>query len=209
MLNPKIIESLQSIIAAPFTADAARLTELDRLALWIGKKWKHNEPIKLNFICTHNSRRSVFGQFWGKVIPTWLNIPNVETFSGGTEVTACHPNTIEALIRVGAIVKKGEEETNSVYQVSVGTEINPLHIWSKLYDDSFNPATDFAAVMTCTSADEGCPFVAGATVRVAIPFQDPKYSDGSANEITVYDNCTMEVGKTLWYVFEKAKNYSI
>lgn len=49
-----------------------------------------------------------------------------------------------------------------------------------------NPTTDFCAVMTCSSADAGCPLVLGASARVVIPYEDPKDSDGTDREAAVY-----------------------
>ena len=47
----------------------------------------------------------------------------------------------------------------------------------KTYGDDANPDSGFAAVMTCSSADKGCPIVYGAAARFATPYVDPKVSD--------------------------------
>jgi arsenate reductase len=44
-------------------------------------------------------------------------------------------------------------------------------LFSKTYDDEFNPQAEFAAILTCSSADGACPFIAGAEKRIAITFE--------------------------------------
>ena len=41
--------------------------------------------------------------------------------------------------------------------------------------------------MVCNDADQKCPTVPGATDRFAIPFVDPKVSDGTEAEAATYD----------------------
>jgi arsenate reductase len=49
----------------------------------------------------------------------------------------------------------------------------PIHYWvSKTYDDSFNPQSAFAAILTCSQADGACPFIAGAEKRIPITFEE-------------------------------------
>ena len=46
------------------------------------------KPIQLMFVCTHNSRRSHISQQRAQASAAYLNVDNVQTFSGGTEATA-------------------------------------------------------------------------------------------------------------------------
>ena len=48
------------------------------------------DKVNLNFICTHNSRRSHFAQVWCSVALQHFAVGNVLTWSGGTEVTQCN-----------------------------------------------------------------------------------------------------------------------
>jgi arsenate reductase len=54
--------------------------------------------------------------------------------------------------------------------------------------------------MTCTSADEACPHVPGAAVRVALPYVDPKASDGTPDEAAAYDRCCEQVAREMLYL---------
>ena len=67
---------------------------------YLSLKIKQKKAINLNFICTHNSRRSQLSQVWAKVIADFYGI-NINTFSGGIEITACNKRTIASLTRMG------------------------------------------------------------------------------------------------------------
>ncbi|MEM6771423.1 MAG: protein-tyrosine-phosphatase, partial [Bacteroidota bacterium] len=69
--------------------------------------------------------------------------------------------------------------------------------FSKRYDDAVNPKANFAAVMTCSDADENCPFIPGADVRIPLTYEDPKVADGTPEEATVYDERLREIGREL------------
>ena len=80
---------------------AERKATLERITNYIASKKANNEAVNLVYVCTHNSRRSHFGQVWANVAADYFNIPNVRTFSGGTEATAFNGNAINALKRIG------------------------------------------------------------------------------------------------------------
>ena len=61
---------------------------------------KQKTAVNLNFICTHNSRRSQLSQVWAKVIGDFYG-HNINTFSGGIEITSCNERTIDSLVRMG------------------------------------------------------------------------------------------------------------
>jgi hypothetical protein len=44
-------------------------------------------------------------------------------------------------------------------------------LFSKTYDDEFNPQAEFAAILTCSSADGACPFIAGAEKELPSPLK--------------------------------------
>ena len=51
---------------------------------YIQSKIDLEKEINLNFICTHNSRRSHFSQIWAQVLADYFNIKKFKSFSGGT-----------------------------------------------------------------------------------------------------------------------------
>ncbi len=182
--------------------DDKRKNKLQPLIDYIQEKVNRDEAIQLHFICTHNSRRSQFGQVWAKVAAGHFNI-EIDSYSGGVEVTACNERTINSLIRYGfTILKQGNN--NPKYMVNWGTG-NLITLFSKLVDDDSNPEENFAAIMTCSHADENCPVVFGSEKRISITYEDPGVGDGTDDEERTYDQRSEEIATDLFYVFSKIK----
>jgi protein-tyrosine phosphatase/arsenate reductase len=182
-----------------------RKQELQKLATYIGKQLAAKQPVDLLFICTHNSRRSHIAQIWAQTAAAYYNVPMVRTFSGGTEVSAFNPNAVAALQRTGFNIKKTTDGSNPIYLVEYSSTAKPMTAFSKKYGDAPNPKQSFAAVMTCANADKTCPYVTGASLRVATHYDDPKASDGTAQESQVYDNCVKQISRELLYAFSLVK----
>lgn len=191
----------------PFAAiSSERLQLLDEMAAYLRAKMKQGEEIRLNFICTHNSRRSQFSQIWAQTAAAYYGI-EANCYSGGVEVTAFNPRAVAAIQRDGFKVVKKEGE-NPVYFVFYSEDEQPIVAFSKLYEDAINAPKDFAAVMTCDHADENCPFIPGAERRFPLRFEDPKAFDDSLLEEKMYTERSRQIGAELFYLFEKVGNPS-
>ena len=77
-----------------------RRLELQVLIEYIESAIDRNQPVLLNFICTHNSRRSQFCQFWAAIASYHYGY-DIGSYSGGIEVTACNERTIASLEKRG------------------------------------------------------------------------------------------------------------
>ena len=161
--------------------------------------------INLNFICTHNSRRSHLSQVWAQSMASYFNIKNVFCYSGGTEATALFPSAAKALSESGFKIEKLSNESNPVYAIKFSETEHPVIGFSKTYDAEFNPVSNFAAIMTCSSADAGCPFIAGAEKRIPITFEDPKAFDGTPQQAEKYKERSLQIATELKYVFSQVK----
>lgn len=200
----KLKTYISDLISGFNSIPSARKEELKRAADYILSKLEKNETAKLNFICTHNSRRSHLAQIWTAVAANYYGIQNIETYSGGTEATAFNPRAVAALERAGFKVENpGGDNPN--YRVYFDDESAPLTCFSKTYDDPVNPGKEFAAVMTCSDADENCPFVPGAEFRIPITYRDPKESDGTEREANVYDERCKQIGTEMFYMVSLVK----
>ena len=157
------------------------------------------------YVCTHNSRRSHFGQIWGAVAAAYYSIENVITYSGGTEATAFNINAINALKGIGFVVQAKDETTNPVYEVSFGDELKPSICFSKVYNDEFNPSSNFAAIMTCGDAEENCPFIPGVELRIGTTYDDPKEFDGTELQDQKYKERSLQIALETLYVFSLIK----
>jgi arsenate reductase len=180
-----------------------RKAALKKVAQFVKSKVDAKQPAKLTFICTHNSRRSHLSQIWAAAAAQHYGIAGVETFSGGTEATAFNPRAIAAVERAGLEVKNAKPGKNPQYEVRFGETEHPLICFSKVYSEQPNPTADFCAVMTCSQADKSCPNVSGAAARVAIPYQDPKSSDGTPEEQMKYDACCEQISREMLYLFSQ------
>jgi arsenate reductase len=182
-----------------------RKTILQPLIDFIQFKVTANQDIRLNFICTHNSRRSHLSQIWAQTAAAHYSIKNVFSYSGGTEATALFPMVAQTLTNTGFQIKTLSEGTNPVYSVKYNENDPPLICFSKTYDDSFNPQSEFAAILTCSQADGGCPFIAGAEKRIPITFEDPKAFDNTPQQAEKYQERSIQIATELFYVFSQIK----
>ncbi len=162
-------------------------------------KIDRGQEVKLQFICTHNSRRSQLAQIWARTASAWYGIP-VKTYSGGVEVSAFNPRAVAALRKAGFKISFSGAG-NPVYSVFYASGEAPVQAWSKRFEDPANPQTGFTAVMTCSEADENCPFIPGAEARIPLWYEDPKTYDGTPEEERRYDERSEQIGAEMIYVF--------
>jgi arsenate reductase len=162
---------------------------------------EQNKSIPLNFICTHNSRRSHLGQIWCAVAADYYGVEDHFTyFSGGTEVTAFNERAVAALKRAGVTVVNSQYTANPVYTVHYSRIQAPIKAFSKRYNDPYNPQHGFVAILTCTDAEKNCPVVFGAIYRIGIAYEDPKSSDGLPDESQVYDTRCKQIAREMMYM---------
>lgn len=173
---------------------------LQPLIDFIQSKKNQNQTIRLNFICTHNSRRSHLSQIWAQTLAYYFNIPNIYCYSGGTEATALYPKVAETLRNQGFQVHKIAEGINPIYAIHYAINEQAIIGFSKKYNDDFNPQNDFVAIMTCDNADEGCPIVFGVIERIPIKYSDPKQFDNTTMMDEKYIEKSMEIASELYYV---------
>lgn len=172
------------------------------LSKFIDNGIKQGKGARLNFVCTHNSRRSQISQLWAQASAYYFGIPGIECFSGGTEATEFDIRAVEAMRAVGFRIDLANSgEGNSRYEVHFAQNANPLIAFSKRYDDPYSPVADFAAVMTCSHADENCPVIPGAAARFAVMYDDPKAFDNTLQEKTKYRECVDRIGREILYAF--------
>lgn len=175
------------------------------LAKHINKKLEAKEPVAINFICTHNSRRSHLGQIWAHTLANYFGLNNVTCFSGGTVATAMYPQIVETLKSVGFSVLKLSETDNAFYALKTSGNAIPILSFSKEYNHPYNPSNDFIAIMTCGQADEDCPLVNGAEARYAVTYEDPKVFDNSTKKAEMYAKRNLQIASEMYFVFKMAQ----
>ncbi|MFM2368425.1 MAG: hypothetical protein RL619_725 [Bacteroidota bacterium] len=189
------------------TIAAERKIILQPLIDFIQNKVTNQQEIRLNLICTHNSRRSHLSQVWAQTAAAHYNIQNVFCYSGGTEATALFPMAAKALEQSGFKIKTIATGNNPIYAIKYADNEHPIIGFSKTYDDDFNPQSEFAAILTCSQADGSCPFIAGAEMRIPITFEDPKAFDNTPQQAEKYQERSLQIATEMCYVFSQIKSY--
>jgi arsenate reductase (thioredoxin) len=181
-----------------------RKTKLAVIADYIRSKIAQKQTAELVYICTHNSRRSHFGQIWAATAAAFYGLERlVKTYSGGTEATACNERTLAALEKAGFSIERPTQTANPKYLIQYAPNGPKQLAFSKKYDDEANPSNGFCAIMTCTSADEACPVVLGASFRIATPYNDPKIFDDTPVESAMYDERCKQIALETFYIFSE------
>lgn len=200
-----IIQQFCDTLTASFNSiPEERKQLLSKIAAYIQQKKDNGESVQLVYICTHNSRRSHFGQVWAAVAAAYYQIPNVYTFSGGTESTAFNMNAINSLKRNGFVINDDGQSTNPKYKVSYGNNLATV-CFSKVYNDAANPQQHFAAIMTCSDAEQNCPFITAVELRIGVTYNDPKAADNTPEQDATYDARSRQIGIESLYVFSLVK----
>lgn len=205
----------------------SRYQEIMKLSSYVRDSRKANQTPRLLFVCTHNSRRSQIARAVAPLIYHRVcrmrnidRLPFLQAFSGGSEVTRVHPNTVEALLRAGFLrspadpaARNSEKKEAPLGHGTSDTQgANPLialedpeghslELFSKLIDHPANPGSGFAAIMVCSAADEACPVVAGADVRISLPFPDPGKKDDTGEAAEAYDATLESISRDLYFSF--------
>lgn len=184
-----------------------RKKHLEKLAYYVHEKVGAGDTARLNFICTHNSRRSHLAAIWAKVAAHHFEMDDLETYSGGTEATAFNPRAVQALEQAGLRVEQSGSG-NPRYRLYYASDQDPLICFSKKFDHPDNPDRGFAAIMTCSDADENCPFVPGTEYRASLTYQDPKISDGTPEEEQTYDERCFQIAVEMFHLINLASQNS-
>ena len=198
---PELDLYLQELIDEADLIPNERKRELQRIVGYIDRV---EAPAQLNFICTHNSRRSHISQIWATTAAAFYDL-DIECYSGGTEATAFNPRAVAAMERAGfQIYNPGGD--NPQYEVSYAEDEPVITCFSKTFDDPENPEDDFAAIMTCSHADANCPFIPGAT-RMSLTYRDPKEADDTPEESERYDERVRQIGRELLFAFSTVETH--
>lgn len=203
---PELEKNCQIALEEAQTIPADRKKTLDQIVAYILPAMQNGQDAQLNFICTHNSRRSQLCQVWAFAAAQWYGFSQIKVFSGGTEATACNPRTVEALRRSGFKISTENaenahgSESNPRYALLCSDNGSALSLYSKTYNADGNPTNNFCAILVCSQADEACPLVAGADLRIYHGYEDPKRADGQENESEVYDATSRQIAAEMFYI---------
>lgn len=115
-----------------------------------------DSPIRVLFVCTHNSARSIMAE----AVLRREGAGTFETFSAGTEVTRVNPLTLWALEEMG---------------------IDATGARSKSVTEFLSQRFDYV-ITVCDGARESCPVFPGAERSLHWGFDDPSEATGTDEE---------------------------
>ncbi len=204
-LIPEILELVSQFDYAAIPEE--RKDQLDALSDHLRKRWNAGDTPCVNFICTHNSRRSQMAQVWGQTAAMVYDLRHVTCLSGGTEEGEVDPATIEAFRRAGFYVPPPDDPVryNPEYLVYFSYRENPVFVYSKPFDHLVNTIAPFTAVMTCADADKACPVIKNSVKRFLLPYDDPQFHDGTPGEAQAYDASIRRIGTEMFHVFSNIR----
>lgn len=201
LLFPSLAESLSVVRQRAVPAD--RQAVLQPFIAYVRQKRAQGKVVHLNFICTHNSRRSQLSQIWAQTAADFFGVA-ARCYSGGVEVTAFNERAVASIRRSGfQVAVEGEGSANPVYLITHSEGSTPIRAFSKLYDDPANGTEPFAAIMTCSHADENCPFIPMAEQRLPVRYEDPKLFDGTPQEAEQYDERSAQIASEWFFAFSE------
>jgi hypothetical protein len=211
-LAPKLRDHADYLTTTFDLIDEPHREAATTLARWIAANYRSGTPLHIIVVCTGNSRRSILGSSMGNLAAAYSGMPEIRFHSGGTAPSAFNLRTVSALKTIGFEVEptgkeaeRGEPKTeNPIYRVSWGEGFETFE-FSKHYGDSANPQSGFAALMVCGEADAACPVVKGATLRVSMPYLDPKIYDDGAYESAKYVERRDDIGRLMLSVMVQAR----
>lgn len=218
-LLPEVAAHCDALTTSFDRVDAAHLAAGEKLADWIVANYRPGRPLPMIFVCSGNTRRSVLGATMANIAADYWGLSEIRCSSGGTAPTAVNPRTVAALRAIGVEIEPTGDEAgrgleapaNPVYRVRwgrAGETSEPAmetFEFSKHYADPGNPQAGFAALMVCGEADQECPAVAGASIRIPMPYLDPKMYDDSPYESAKYAERRDDLGRLMLAVMLKAR----
>ena len=199
--SSSLMDNIKSLEKEHHLITSERKEKLKMLALSINEMMSTVDSANVTFICTHNSRRSQLSEVWLRAAVDYFKIKGIRSYSGGTEATAFNHRMVAAIDRFGFGVNIMNDGINPEYRINMSSDkSNGIKMFSKIYDHDYNPVKNYIAVMVCDQADKQCPFIPGATERIALPYQDPKAYDDTPQESKAYDDKVREIGREILYM---------
>lgn len=153
----------------------------------------------VQFICTHNSRRSQTAEFLLDVFSREYNL-NLTALSAGTESTAFNSRMVDAIQSFGFDLLEYGDDRNPLYIYKIKND--DLYYYSKRYDEELIAFDKKIVVTVCGDAEENCPLIPGTFKRLHLGYIDPKHADNTDQETEVYQNKVQEIGLEMLHIVQ-------
>ncbi len=201
LIYPEIQNLIRDIEKKFDSIDHNRKLKLKEFAKNIHAALSDGQHVHLLYVCTHNSRRSHFGQIAAALAIIYYRLKNIDSYSAGTEVTAFHKNGINALLSLGFKTETAQETDmdNPVIEVKYGNSPKII-CFSKNIQHHDIPRKNLFVIYTCSEAELNCPVIIGASHSISLPHPDPKSSDSDENQKEVYINTFKAICREVFFM---------
>lgn len=139
---------------------------------------KLNRPLRLLFLCTHNSARSQMAEGLAR----HFGNGRIEAFSAGTESTFIKPEAIEAMRQRGIDITSQQSE-----------------VLTKYLNDDFD-----YVITVCDSAKETCPYFSGGKHQIHWSFADPSDEPDPQKRQVAFNRTARELATRIQFLIMMA-----
>lgn len=206
IFSEQLKEYIGFIEKAENSINTDRKNELLEISKYISDKAKNNKEFHPVFICTHNSRRSIFCEVWFWVASKYYNKSNLHPLSAGVDINTINPRTIEALRRAGLDIYKNDKiNLNPPYAIILNTKKDVLIINSKKYELPMVYGKNYCEIMVCSEKEMSCPVFEQKTKRFSIPYTDLRTADNSSTEQKDYDARCKQIAAEMFFIVKNIR----
>lgn len=182
--------------------DEQRTKTLLSISKFIKSETEKGKAVNLNFICAQNSRRSQLAQVWCSYAIAYYNLQNIQSFSGGINVSSFYRNTVKTLQEVGFKFQIIEfSHQNSHYLISCKENFKPIAGFSKLYDNEHNKKP-FIAITLCENIEIECPIFTDTIKRFHLSYSSPKIYDATLYQAEKYLELNKKIAGEIHLIFK-------
>lgn len=163
------------------------------------------DTININFIGENNAIISQICQVWAFLASKNFEL-NINSFSGGIEVTSFHRNTIKILQKSGFHFQLDNfSHQNPKYCISYNNEKVTILVFSKHYDNAINKEP-FIPITTCEKSFNEFTTNTSFTNKCHLPYLDLKTIEGSVNKNEKLAAINEQITCEMYFLFSTLKN---
>ena len=202
---PNLVRFLKETKAADQPLSLDRVERLNELALFVEERRLRNEPIKIVFTCDSNARTSLMAEIWANAAAYYFQVEDVEFYSGGLSPGQVSHKALKSMERAGFIFYEFESVLGTRYQVNYGYDAEPLEIYAKKYSAKGNPTRGYCAALTCASMIHLDPALKGVLVKIALPYEDLAFIEGTEEVDQAYDQLNASMAREMFHFMQKIR----
>ncbi len=198
-LDSKLDAYVQARVAEFDTIPEERQKQLAKISKFVRDTRAAGRPVRLTFICTHKlpAQPSLADLGQGRRCALWHRSRNLLRRNRSDRVQPPRRGNPAAgwlRDRRNRVTRK-----NPRYQVKYSDKAEPLVCFSKKYDESPQSVRRLLRRDDLLRRRQEVSGRLGATVRIPVPYEDPKVSDNTDKEAATYDERSRQIAREMLY----------